>query len=55
MSLNLEQVLTDFELAMQQATISNLGTVNNKKVELKGCWFHFNQALVRRLFSLGKI
>jgi hypothetical protein len=48
LTIKLEQVITDFELSLQQAIKSQF-----KNVELKGCWFHFNQAIVRKLFSLG--
>ena len=24
------------------------------EIDIKGCWFHFNQAIIRKLFNLGK-
>jgi hypothetical protein len=43
-----EEILTDFEAALLiQLTITFPG------VKIKGCWFHFNQAIMRKLFNLG--
>jgi hypothetical protein len=37
----------DFEASLQNAIY---GIFN---IEIKGCWFHFNQAIIRKLFNLG--
>ena len=46
--LKLKTVLTDFETALQNAL-----KLVFEDVEVKDCWFHFNQAIMRKLFSLG--
>lgn len=46
---DLKRVFTDFELALHQSLFKIL----DKNVEIKGCWFHFNQAIIRKLISLG--
>ncbi|CAF0860393.1 unnamed protein product [Brachionus calyciflorus] len=45
---NLERVLSDFEITF----LIRINTVF-KDVEIKGCWFHYCQAIKRNLFSLG--
>lgn len=43
-----ESAITDFELALQKSLMSNF-----HKIRLKGCYFHFSQAIVRWLFEHG--
>ncbi|CAF0949225.1 unnamed protein product [Brachionus calyciflorus] len=45
---NLKLILTDFEYSL----MVSINTVF-KEVQIKGCWFHFCQAVKRRLFSFG--
>lgn len=47
--LNLKSVFSDFEIALQQSFFKILG----QNIKIKGCWFHFNQAIIRKLISLG--
>ena len=47
-SVDPEQITTDFELALQQAI--KLIFCN---CVLKGCWFHYSQALLRKVGQLG--
>ena len=47
--LDVKMVMLDFELAMQQA----LRTVLAENVIIKGCWFHFCQAILRKIGQLG--
>ena len=44
----LKTVLTDFETVLQNAL-----KLVFQDVEVKGCWFHFNQEIMRTLFNLG--
>ncbi|RMZ99552.1 hypothetical protein BpHYR1_050096 [Brachionus plicatilis] len=45
-TLNVQETLTDFELALIQAISITFGNA-----KIYGCWFHFNQALIRYLFE----
>ncbi|CAF1028038.1 unnamed protein product, partial [Brachionus calyciflorus] len=45
---NLECVLSDFEMSL----LISINTVF-KDVEIKGCWFHYCQAIKRNLFAVG--
>lgn len=40
-----EIVITDFEASLQQS----IAQVFGPNITIKGCWFHFNQALMRRM------
>ena len=42
-------MILDFELAMQQALRQGLLGL----CTVKGCWFHFNQAILRKVNDLG--
>ena len=46
--LKLKTLLTDFETALQNSL-----KLVFQDVEVKGCWFHFNQAIMRKLFNIG--
>ena len=37
----------DFEVSLQNAIYRIF------EIEIKGCWFHYNQAIIRKLFNLG--
>lgn len=41
-------MVSDFENALQQAM-----AITFEKVDIKGCWFHFNQSIIRKLFEQG--
>ena len=47
-SINVKQIMADFEAAL----VNQLKTTFSMAV-IKGCWFHFNQAIIRKLFNLG--
>ena len=45
-SITLQYAFSDFQQSLQIGIYSVF-----PKVRLKGCWFHFNQAIIRKLFS----
>ena len=47
-SIIVKQIMADFEAAL----VNQLKTTFSMAV-IKGCWFHFNQAIIRKLFNLG--
>lgn len=49
-SLKCEAIITDFEYAMRQA-IRNIIS----GIKLLGCWFHFAQAIRRKMASLSEL
>ena len=50
--LKINLVMSDFELAMQQAIRQAFGSEDHV-VEIKGCWFHFCQAILRKVNEIG--
>ena len=48
-SINVKQIMADFEAAL----VNQLKTTFFMAI-IKGCWFHFNQAIIRKLFNLGE-
>ncbi len=48
-SINVKQIIADFEAAL----VNQLKTAFFMAI-IKGCWFHFNQAIIRKLFNLGE-
>ncbi len=49
LSINVKQIMADFEAAW----VNQLKTTFFMAI-IKGCWFHFNQAIIRKLFNLGE-
>ena len=46
--LKVKEIMSDFEAAlMNQLKLTFNWTL------IKGCWFHFNQAIIRKLFNYG--
>lgn len=41
--------MSDFEKAMKTSV-----ALLFDQIEIKGCWFHFNKALIKRVFGVGK-
>jgi len=41
--------LSDFEMALQTSLFKIIKQKYEIDIEIKGCWFHFNQALVRKM------
>jgi hypothetical protein len=48
-TIHLKKVMADFESAL----LNQIKATFSMAV-IKGCWFHFNQAIMRKLFNLGK-
>ena len=46
--LNVQKIMVDFESAMMNQLKITF------EVAIKGCWFHYNQAIMRKLFNLGR-
>ena len=49
-SINVKQIMADFEAAL----VNQLKKTFFMAI-IKGCWFHFNQAIIRKLFNLGEL
>ena len=49
-TIMVEEIMCDFEAALLIAL-----AIKFPDAKVKGCWFHFNQAIMRKLFNLGML